>query len=143
MKNLKIAVVALIIGTTSMFASNIVNSENSINDLKNHVIRFDASSNIETEMEKNIKLKLAVNSEDEIVVLGLDSKNSDVLNYVRENVNGQKVNNEAACSAIEKQKSIVVTFSVNTDNEIVVLSVSTKNRDILNYVRKNINGQKL
>lgn len=137
MKNLKIVVVALMIGTTGMFASNINNSEISTNDLKNHVVNYDAG------IEKNINLKLAVNSEDEIVVLGLDSKNSDVLNYVRENVNGQKVNNEAACSAIEKQKSIVVTFSVNTDNEIVVLSVSTRNRDILNYVRKNINGQKL
>lgn len=136
MKKIKIAVLALIIGTTSMFASNIGVSENSI-------IGFDVSSNIDTEIEKNIKLKLAVNSEGELVVLGLDSKNSDVLNYVRENVNGHKVNDEAASAAIEKQKSVLVTFSVNTDNEIVVLSVSSKNRDILNYVRKNINGQKL
>lgn len=137
MKKFKLALVALVIGTTGMFASNIDNSEILTNDMKNHVINFDA------EIEKNIKLKLAVNSEDEIVVLGLDSKNSDVLNYVRENVNGQKVVDKAASSAIEKQKSIVVTFSVNSENEIVVLSVSTRNSDVLNYVRKNLNGQKI
>jgi len=137
MKKINLTAVALMIGVTSMFALNMDNSEVSKNDLKNHVFNFNA------DIEKNITLKLAVNSDDEIVVLRVDTKNSDVLNYVRKNVNGQKVTDEAASLAIEKQKSVVIKFSVNSDNEIVVLSVDTRNRDILNYVRKNINGQKL
>jgi len=44
---------------------------------------------------------------------------------------------------LEKDTSIAVTFTFNSVGEIVVLKVDSRNRDVLNYVRKNINGKSL
>lgn len=126
MKNFKLVVLALMISTTGLFANNL------------HV-----KKSAPLEIEKNIILKLSVNTEAEVVVLRVDSKDNDVLSYVRENLNGQKIDDAATVKAFQKQKEVSVTFSVNSDSEIVVLSVSTSNNYVLNFVRENVNGHKI
>lgn len=139
MKKLKLLILALVIGTTGLFASNIDKNKS----LENQIINLESLSNFTIDTEKNVTLRFSVNSNAEIVVLSLDSKNANILNYVRQNLNGKKITDSAITSTFEAKSPIELQFSVNSNSEIVVLSVDTKNRDILNFVRENLNGKKI
>jgi len=93
MKKLKLLALALFIGTTGLFAS-----EMSINDIEN--------PNIGTQIENllshtqftfdnisEIQIKFTFTSEGKIVVVKVNSKDRNVLNYVRENLNGKEIKN--------------------------------------------------
>jgi len=93
MKKLKLFAFALFIGTTGLIAS-----EMSINDVKN--------PNIETQIENllnntkfifdntsEIQIKFTFSSDGKIVVLEVYSKDSNVLNYIRKNLNGKVILN--------------------------------------------------
>ena len=114
MKKIIILVCALIVGTSSLLASN--------------------GSN-----EPKIKLTFSINSESEIVVLSVNSEKSDILNFVRNNVNGKKIKGNSLKTG--NANKVTITFSVDSESEIVILAVDSKNTDILNYVRQNLNGK--
>jgi len=116
MRKIILLVCALIVGTSSLLASNGNN-------------------------EPNVKLTFSINSESEIVVLAVNSEKSDILNFVRNNVNGKKIKGNSL--KIGKGKEITITFSINSLSNIVVLAVDSKNTDILNFVRQNLNGKKV
>ena len=44
---------------------------------------------------------------------------------------------------VEKDMTVSITFTFNSAGEIVVLDVDTKNSDVLNYIRKNVNKQSI
>ena len=44
---------------------------------------------------------------------------------------------------IQNEMSAAITFTFNSDGEIVVLSVDSVDRDILNYIRENLNRKKI
>ena len=114
MKKIIILVCALIVGTSSLLASN--------------------GSN-----EPKVKLTFSINSESEIVVLAVNSEKSDVLNFVRNNVNGKKIKGNSLKTG--NANKVTITFSVDSESKIVILAVDSKNTDILNYVRQNLNGK--
>jgi len=137
MKKLKLFAFTLFIGTTSLFALN----NNSANRIINQEVNILKTSNFTGEKEPNVKLTFTVNSNSDIVVLGVNSKNRDVLNFVRENLNGKKI--EVSDFETDGGEKVTITFSVNSESEIVILAVDSKNSDILNYVRQKLNGKKI
>ena len=143
MKKIKLLILALVIGTTTLIASNIDTNNNSKKEIKYQIVNLESHSNFSINTEKNVTLKFSVNSNAEIVVLSLDSKNANLLNYVRQNLNGQKLTGSADTHSFETKSPVEIKFSINSNSEIVVLSINTKNRDILNYVRENLNGKKI
>lgn len=44
---------------------------------------------------------------------------------------------------IDKSVKVNITFTFSSEGEIVVLNVDSKNRHVLNYVRKNLNYKKI
>jgi len=116
MRKIIILVCALIVGTSSLLASN-------GND------------------EPKVKLTFSINSESEIVVLAVNSEKSDILNFVRNNVNGKKIKGKGLKPG--KGNKVTITFSVDSASNIVILAVDSYNTDILNYVRQNLNGKKI
>jgi hypothetical protein len=112
-------------GTTSLFASIGNNAATEKFELEN----------------QNVKLTFSINSESEIVVLSVNSKKSDILKFVRNNLNGKKIKGKGLRPG--KGNKVTITFSVNSTSNIVVLAVDSNNTDILNYVRQNLNGKKI
>jgi len=136
MRKFKLVVIALIIGTSSLFAFS---GNSAISSKKEQPSSVD-SSNFNAVKKPNVKLTFSINSESKIVVLAVNSKEREVLNFVRENVNGKEIKGKGY--AFRGDEKVTVTFSVNSESAIVVLAVDSRNSDILNYVRKNLNGQK-
>jgi len=109
MKNFKLFALALFIGTTGLFAS-----EMSINDIEN--------PNIETQIEnllnhtkftfdntQEVQIKFTFTYEGKIVVVEVDSKDRDVLNYIRKNLNGKAIKNPG-----EKNKMYSLSLKLQT-----------------------------
>lgn len=93
MKNLKLFVIALLIGTTGLFAS-----ETSKNETKNPTIGTQIENLLEnTEFSFNntsaVQITFTFSSAGEIVVLKVNSVDKQVLNYIRENLNGKTIKN--------------------------------------------------
>jgi transposase len=93
MKKIKILVVALLLGSASLFASNseYFNEPNTI--IRSQIMDLIKSSAEKIDTEMRVNITFTFSSEGEIVVLNMDTKDSDVLNYVRENLNYKKVEN--------------------------------------------------
>lgn len=93
MKNLKLFVIALLIGTTGLFASEI-----SSKDLKNPTIGTQIEILLEnTEFSFNnpsaVQITFTFSSAGEIVVLKVNSVDKHVLDYIRKNLNGKTIKN--------------------------------------------------
>jgi hypothetical protein len=43
---------------------------------------------------------------------------------------------------IEKEMNVVIKFTFNSEGEIVVLCAGCKDKQVVNYIRKNLNGKK-
>ena len=78
MKKLKLFVCALIVGTTSLIASNGNNEAAEKFQLENQNMNLVSSSNLISGNEPNVKLTFSINSESEIVVLAVNSENNDI-----------------------------------------------------------------
>ncbi|MFK5958295.1 MAG: hypothetical protein QM495_05405 [Lutibacter sp.] len=91
MRKFKVLALALVIGTVSLFATNRDNLKEPTKKIRNQIENLLQASieNIEDEMTVNITFTFS--SEGEIVVLKVDTKNRDILNYVRENLNYKKI----------------------------------------------------
>ena len=44
---------------------------------------------------------------------------------------------------IQNEMNTTITFTFNSEGEIVVLSVDSVDRDVLNYIRENLNRKKI
>ena len=91
MKKFKLLALAFVIGTAGLFAAN-----ESIPDVPKKVIRTQIVDLLDTpdfaiEKDMSIAVTFTFNSEGEIVVLKIDSQDRDVLNYVREYLNGKSI----------------------------------------------------
>ncbi len=83
---------ALVIGTASLFATN-VNPADSKSEMRDQIVKLLNTPSFEVENDVNVKITFTFSSEGEIVVLKVDSKDSDILKYVRKNLNYQKIEN--------------------------------------------------
>ena len=93
MKKLKLLAFALLIGTAGMVAS-----ETSKNDVEKPTIGTQIENLLNyTEFTfdntSEVQITFTFNSEGEIVVLKVNSTDSEVLNYIRKNLNGKTIKN--------------------------------------------------
>jgi len=93
MKKLKLFTLALLIGTVGLFASEIENSVTPKDDIRGEIAELLKSPDFTLEKDINVTITFTFSSEGELVVLGVNSKNSDVLNYIRKNLNYKKIEN--------------------------------------------------
>ncbi|GGK54899.1 MULTISPECIES: hypothetical protein [Flavobacteriaceae] len=89
MKKIKLLALALFIGSAGLFANNI-NTDDSVNDMRDEIVALINTPDFPIYQEITVKITFTFSSEGEIVVLDVDSKDLNILNYIRKNLN-QKV----------------------------------------------------
>jgi len=97
---------ALVIATTTLFANN-VNPDNSTKEMRNQIVTLMDAPNFEIHQEIKVTITFTFSSAGEIVVLNVDSKDSDVLNYIRKNLNQKVISNPG-----EKFKHYTMPFTL-------------------------------
>ena len=93
MKKLKLFALALIIGTSSLFATNATSLEKPENKIRTQIVELLKSPEFKIEQEISVTLTFTFSSVGEIVVLNVDSNNPEVLNFIRKNLNYHKIQN--------------------------------------------------
>ncbi len=89
MNKFKLMAIALVLGTTSLFANNIVNPEISKDEIRKQIVELVQDSNHTINAKIEVKVTFTFSSEGEIVILKVNSTDSAVLTFVRENLNGK------------------------------------------------------
>lgn len=90
MKKLNVLALALVIGTASLFASNVV-SDIPTKQIRTQIVDLFKTPKFNIEEDLKVNIFFTFNSAGEIVLLKIDSKDKDVLNYVQESLNNKKV----------------------------------------------------
>lgn len=93
MRKLKLLALALVIGTVSTFALNSEDPGAPKEEIRNQIVKMLKSPDFKISNAMTVEISFTFSSEGEIVVLGVNSKNRDVLNYIRENLNYKKIQN--------------------------------------------------
>jgi len=83
---------ALVIGTTTLFASNVI-PDDSPNKMRSQIVALMDAPDFNVNREITVTITFTFSSASEIIVLNVDSKNTDVLNYVRKNLNQKVISN--------------------------------------------------
>jgi len=92
MRKFKLLALALVLGSASLFATNVEYIEDvPSNVIRNQIVELLGVPDFVIEDDMNVAISFTFNSEAEIVVLSVDSRNKDVLNYVRKNINGKVI----------------------------------------------------
>ena len=92
MKKLMLMALALVIGTTTLFASNVI-PDDSPNKMRSQIVALMDAPDFNVNREITVTITFTFSSASEIIVLNVDSKNTDVLNYVRKNLNQKVISN--------------------------------------------------
>jgi hypothetical protein len=90
MKNLKVFALALVITTGSLFASEIV-PDIPVKEIRTQIVDLFHAPEFTFQDDLTVNIVFTFNSEGKIVVLSVDSKDPDVLNYVRKNLNSKTI----------------------------------------------------
>ncbi|WP_372746288.1 hypothetical protein [Lutibacter sp.] len=93
MKKLQVLLVAFTLGTMSLFANNIETPEVSKDEIRQQIVELIQSTDFNFDNNTNVNITFTFNTEGEIVVLKVNSISKDVLNFVRTNLNGVKLEN--------------------------------------------------
>lgn len=89
MRKLKLLTLALVIGATSLFASE--KTENINTEIRDQVVNLFDRAKFETKEGFKVEFTFTFNTNGEIVVLNLDSNREDIKDYIRKNVNYKKI----------------------------------------------------
>lgn len=92
MKKLMLTALALVIATSTLFAAD-VTPDDANKNIRNQIIQLMDAPDFNINEDTTVAIRFTFNSEGEIIVLSVDSKNSNVLNYVRKHLNHKKINN--------------------------------------------------
>jgi len=92
MKKLMLTALALVIATTTLFATN-ANPDDDNKNIRSQIIQLMDAPDFSVTEDTTVLITFTFDSEDEIIVLSVDSKDSKVLNYVRENLNHKAIAN--------------------------------------------------
>ena len=106
MRKLKLFAFALLIGTTTLFANHI-NPEDSTKEMRNQIVALMNAPNLNINQEITVIITFTFNSVGEIIVLKVNSKDSEVLNYLRQNLN-----QKAISSPGEKFKQYTIPLTI-------------------------------
>ena len=90
MKKFMLLALALVIGTASLFATE-VNPDDSKKEMRDQIVKLLETPSYAVGIEFNVAITFTFSSEGEIVVLSVDSSDGEVLNYVRRNLNYKKI----------------------------------------------------
>jgi hypothetical protein len=93
MKKFKLMALALVIGTSSLFAFNSEGLDVSKNEIRNQILKLLAVADVTVENEMIVDLTFTFSSQGEIVVLNVNSRNPEVLKFIRKNLNYHKIEN--------------------------------------------------
>lgn len=93
MKKFKLMALALVIGTSSLFAINSSKPESPTNTIRTEIVKLLKAPELLIKKELNIVLTFTFSSEGEIVVLNVNTKNKEVLDFIRKNLNYHKIEN--------------------------------------------------
>lgn len=107
MNKFKLMAIALVFGAASLFANTISNPEISGDEIRKQIIELVDNVSDNLEIRTSVNVTFTFNSEGEIVVLKVGSKDKDVLSFIRENMNGKTIENPGK----EKKKyNMVITI---------------------------------
>jgi hypothetical protein len=93
MNKFKLMAIALVVGTMSLFASNVVNPDVSKDEIKKQIVELVNSVENNFTQETTVKLTFTFSTKGEIVVLGINSKDKKVISFVQENINHKIIKN--------------------------------------------------
>lgn len=100
MKKFNLLVVALLIGSASLFAMNNEAPNKTNKEIRAQIEQLLQSSEFTVTEEINVRIKFTFNSEGEIVVLCPGCDNKDVVAFIRENLNHKKIKNPGEVNVI-------------------------------------------
>ena len=83
---------ALVIATTTLFASNEIPDETNKN-IRSQIIKLMDAPEFTIKEDTTVAITFTFNSENQIIVLSVDSKDNNVLNYIRKNLNHNVIAN--------------------------------------------------
>ena len=91
MRKFKLLALALVIGTASLFATAVEDVPNE--EIRSQIVKLLQTPDFGVDSEMTVNISFTFSSEGEVVVLGVDSKNRNVLNYIHKNLNYNKIQN--------------------------------------------------
>ena len=89
MNKFKVLAIALVLVTTSLFASNIENPEVSKDEIRNQIVELVQFSNNSIDSQITVNVTFTFSTSGEIVVKKVNSTDKEVLAFVRENINSK------------------------------------------------------
>lgn len=92
MRTLKLTLVALIIGTSTLLA-NTTNPDPLKGELRSQIVALLDAPDFTVAEDVTVDIEFTFSSEGELVVLKIDSMDTEVVTYVREHLNYQKIEN--------------------------------------------------
>ncbi len=93
MRKFKLLALALVIGTASLFATNIGDSDSPKKEIRNQIVKLLKAPDFSVSSDITVNITFTFSSEGEIVVLDVDSEHHDVLTFIRKNLNYKKIQN--------------------------------------------------
>jgi hypothetical protein len=92
MKKIMLLALALVISSASLFAASGDKPIEANKELRNQIVDLLKTPQFTVEEDMNITLTFTFSSSGEIVVLDIDSRHRDLLNYVRKHLNYKILN---------------------------------------------------
>ncbi len=93
MNKFKVLAIALVLGTTSLFANNIVNPEVSKDEIRQQIIELVQHSVNTIDNQVTVNVTFTFSTSGEIIVKKVDSTDKEVLAFIRENINSRVLEN--------------------------------------------------
>ena len=91
MKKFKLLALAFVVATTSLFAVNAELPDVPVKQIRNQVMDLFEIPDFLYQDEMTVNVTFKFDASGKIIVLDVDSKNQDVLNYVRKNMNNKQI----------------------------------------------------
>ena len=91
MRKFQLLALAFVIGTASVFAVNPNPTPKKV--IRSQIVDLLTTPEFDVNTTMTVHVTFTFNSDGQIVVLKVDSRNKDVLNYLRTHLNYQKVDN--------------------------------------------------
>jgi hypothetical protein len=93
MNKFKVLAIALVLGTTSLFANNIVNPDVSKDEIRQQIIELVEHSVNTIDGEVTVNVTFTFSTSGEIIVKKVSSTDKEVLAFIRENINSKILEN--------------------------------------------------
>jgi hypothetical protein len=93
MKKFKLLALALLIGTAGLFAAELESPDVPKKEIRNQIVQLLKTPRFAVPNDIHVTITFTFSSEGELVVLHVDSKDPDVLKYVRKSLNYKKMQN--------------------------------------------------